>query len=143
MSPDRRSEEGVGLIAAVFLIVVLAMLGTALVRLTVTEQAAVNREMASTYAFFAAETAAQWGMYQVVAQGNSALGGAQPLSGVSVAGLAGCQNSVIPTPGIKKFGSVSPPGGPLDLFQLRVVGTCFPNSPEITRRVLELRFAND
>ncbi|MEF8793842.1 hypothetical protein [Thiohalorhabdus sp.] len=35
------------------------------------EQASTTRAFAFTQAFFAAETAVQWGLYQVIAQGNS------------------------------------------------------------------------
>ena len=59
--PVRGEEPGVGLIAAIFVIVILALLGTALLRLLTTEQASTNREFAYYQAFFAAETAVHRG----------------------------------------------------------------------------------
>ncbi|MEF8793845.1 hypothetical protein [Thiohalorhabdus sp.] len=144
MSPDTKSERGVGLIAAVFVIVVLAMLGTALVRIATTEQSAVSREMASAYAFQAGESVAQWGLYQLIARGNSTFGGVQPLT-APVNGLAACGDSRVDSiqlNGLEQFGTVLTPGGSKDLFRFGAVGVCFPGTPEATRRRLEVRFQN-
>ncbi len=136
---SRPSETGQGLIAAIFVIVVLAMLGTALVRILATEERASGREMASAYAFYAAESTAQWGMYQLIARGNSTFGGTQPLTGPAE-GLAECGTSQV-TGNVQRFGTVNVPGGKRDLFRFEVMGTCFPGRPELTRRELEMRFS--
>ena len=144
MCLEWRDEDGVGLIAAVFVIVVLAMLGTALVRIATTEQSAVSREMASAQAFQAGESVAQWGLYQLIARGDSTFGGAQPLTG-PVNGLAACGDSRVDNSqlnGLEQFGTVAALGTSEVLYRFRVVGVCYPGSPETTRRELEVRFSD-
>lgn len=70
----RRSEQGVALIAAVFVIVVLALVGTVLVRVAGSSLGTADRELASTRALFAARTAAEWGLYQALRKDSSPLG---------------------------------------------------------------------
>lgn len=145
MCPDRRNEEGVGLIAAIFVIVVLALLGTALIRIATTEQSAVNRAMASTHAFYAAEAVRDWGLYQVIAQDNSNLTANPPLTSPG-GGLAECDESEVDDQaldGLEQFGTVPAPAGPKDLSRFRAVGICFSGAPEVSRRQVEVRFAED
>ena len=138
MSPEAlHREAGVGLVAAVFVIVILALLGTALVRLATTEQASVNREFASTKAFFAAESARQWGVYQVV---NDQSPTGAVFSGTLPSGLQGCGNTAIDD--FEHFATV-PTNSTIPnqrLYRLRVSGVCFQNTQEETRRTLEVRF---
>jgi len=132
-------EAGVGLIAAVFVIVILALLGTALTRLLTTEQASVNRELASTQAFFAAETAMQWGLYQVIAQGSSAEG--PVFSGSAPPGLAHCDQG---TRGLIDFGQFGTAPtfstASQELYRFEAEGVCYEGRPEESRRRLEVRF---
>jgi len=134
----------VGTIAAVFVIVVLAMLGTALVALVTTEQRATSREMASVHAFYAAETALQWGMYQVVRKTGSGSfpNSGQPIfQGTPPRGLSSCGDgtgTVQAAP--QQFASNVPArGGAVDLFLFDAVGVCNPGTPVETRRRLEVR----
>ncbi len=59
-------QQGVSIIAAVFLITALALLATAAVQLTSTSQQSLSQEITSVKAYFAAQTGLQWGMYQSV-----------------------------------------------------------------------------
>ncbi|MFA9462301.1 pilus assembly PilX N-terminal domain-containing protein [Thiohalorhabdus methylotrophus] len=140
MSPDSRthSESGVGLVAAVFVIVVLGLLGSALVRLTVTEQASVGREMASLQAFLAAETAVQWGLYHSLnpSGGPSSLPGGGLFAATPPGGLRGCGSSRV-LPG------TNPPERFGPLYRFRAEGLCYPGRTETTRRQVEVRFQED
>ncbi|SCX84990.1 pilus assembly PilX family protein [Thiohalorhabdus denitrificans] len=144
MRPDCRNERGVGLIAAIFVIVVLAMLGTALLRLVTTEQRAVSREMASIQALHAAESAGQWGLYQALARGRSDLGPEGDLLAGAAGGLSPCGPTRIggnDPNGLERFGTVTAPGGEVALFRMEVVGECHPGDADmLTRRRLEVRF---
>jgi len=61
-----KKQHGVSIVAAVFLITVLALLATAAVQLVATGQQSLSQEITSVKAYFAAQTGLQWGMYQSV-----------------------------------------------------------------------------
>jgi len=61
-----KKQRGVSIVAAVFLITVLALLATAAVQLVATGQQSLSQEITSVKAYFAAQTGLQWGMYQAV-----------------------------------------------------------------------------
>ncbi|GIX27828.1 agglutinin biogenesis protein MshP [Pelomicrobium sp. G1] len=81
MSPDRRplralrsrSGRGFSTVTALFLVVVLALLGAALMSVFGLQQAASGLDLQGSRALRAARAGIEWGMYQVlVAQGGSA-----------------------------------------------------------------------
>lgn len=146
MPLERPSREaGVGLIAAIFVIIILGLLGTALIRLLTTEQASVNRELASTQAFFAAETAVQWGIYQAIQKNSSTAG--PVFDGDPPKGLANCDD---PTKALDErtqalidfdhFGTAPTFSSPEKLYRFEVEGVCYQGRPEEARRRLEVRF---
>jgi len=57
-------QQGITLVGALFIIIVMALLGTGLLQLMATSQQSVSQELTSTRAYFAAQSALQWGMYQ-------------------------------------------------------------------------------
>jgi len=148
MCHDPGNQNGVGTVAAVFVIVILAMLGTALIALTTAEQRATSREMASAHAFYAAETALQWGVYQVVQSppgtgtGNFPNNGNPIFVGTPPNGLSGCgdQTAVVQSSPQQFANNVPAVGGAVNLFRFEAVGVCNPGSPVETRRRLEVRF---
>lgn len=145
MFPDPRSEKGIGLIAAIFVIVMLGMLGTALIALLTTEQRATSREVTSARAFYAAETALQWGMYQVLEQGvgpTDTFPASGPFDGPPPQGLAQCGDlTAIKEAAPDRFAKNVPAiGGAVDLFRFNAVGVCNEDTPVETRRRLEARF---
>lgn len=81
MSPDLRRPQaprgpagrGFSTVAALFLVVVLALLGAALMSVFGLQQAASGLDIQGSRALRAAQAGIEWGMYQVlVAQGGSA-----------------------------------------------------------------------
>ncbi len=81
MSPDRRrpralpgpNGRGFSTVAALFLVVVLALLGAALVTVFGLQQTSSSLDLQGARALRAAQAGIEWGMYQVlVAQGGSA-----------------------------------------------------------------------
>jgi len=132
-------EAGVGLIAAVFVIVILALLGTALIRLLTAEQASTNREFASTQAFFAAETAVQWGLYQRIAKTISSTGQVFDKDESLPAGLANCEETrgLI---GFQPMGTAPTFSADQELYRFEVEGVCYEDRAEEASRRLEVRF---
>lgn len=59
-------QRGISLVPALFLLIVLAVLGTAAVRLTAVQQQTVVLAMQSARAFSAARSAAEWAAYQAL-----------------------------------------------------------------------------
>lgn len=77
MSRGPQSQQGFSLIAAVFLLVVLAGLGAYAVRLNTLQQQSVTAALRSAQAFEAARTGAAWGAFRAV---NLGLCGAASLT---------------------------------------------------------------
>lgn len=135
-----RDERGVGLIAAIFVIVVLAMLGTALVRVVSTEHVATTRSFASFKTYLAARTAQEVGLYlELHAPGNNWQDAASlDFSGID--GLSDCGIQGAPTP--EHFGiDVPTVGGDMNFYSGQVTAVCYEGSPEETRRRLEVRWS--
>ena len=61
-----KKQCGVSIIAAIFMITVLALLATAAVQLITTGQQSISQEITSVKAYFASQSGLQWGMYQAV-----------------------------------------------------------------------------
>ena len=64
-----RNQQGITLVGALFIIVVMALLGTGLLQLTATSQQSIGQEITSVKAYFAGHSALQWGMYQATFAG--------------------------------------------------------------------------
>ena len=73
MHPVRRARQaGVGLVTAIFLLVVLAGLGVASVTLFTTQQESSNLDLEGAKAYQAARAGIEWGLYEQLRQGRCA-----------------------------------------------------------------------
>lgn len=63
-------QGGFAYIAAVIVVVVLAMLATAAVRMYTTQQASASQDLLSAQAWQAARAGNEWGLYQALQLGN-------------------------------------------------------------------------
>ncbi|MGW8392092.1 MSHA biogenesis protein MshP [Pseudoduganella sp. HUAS MS19] len=61
-----RNQRGFGYIAAIVVVVVLAMLGVASVRLTTTQQTGIAQDILSARAWQAARAGSEWGLYNAL-----------------------------------------------------------------------------
>ncbi len=61
-----RKQLGVSIVTALFLIIVLALMGAGMVSLLSTSQQSVSQEITSTKTYMAGRSCLQWGMYQSV-----------------------------------------------------------------------------
>jgi MSHA biogenesis protein MshP len=62
-------QSGFALLSAVFLIVVLSLLGAMIVSLSTTQQIGQVRDMFGSQAYFAARTGIEWGAHRVIQSG--------------------------------------------------------------------------
>lgn len=62
-------QRGAALVVAIFLIVVLALLGAVAARLTAVQQQSVNLSLLSERAFLSARSGAQWAAYRALVTG--------------------------------------------------------------------------
>lgn len=74
MTHTRSAQRGFSLVAAVFLLVVLAGLGGYAVRLNTLQQQTVTGALRGAQAFEAARTGAAWGAYRAVSSGACVAG---------------------------------------------------------------------
>lgn len=65
-----RQQQGFAIVAAIFLIVVLALLATGMVQIASTSHTSLTQEYTSARAYLAARSGLQWGMYQTIYTGS-------------------------------------------------------------------------
>ena len=61
-----KRQTGVSIVTAIFLVVVLALMGTGMVSLLTTSQQSISQEITSAKTYMAGRSCLQWGMYQAV-----------------------------------------------------------------------------
>lgn len=66
MFPRYKRQKGVSIVAAIFLIVILALMGAGMVSLLATSQQSINHEITSAKSYMAGRTCLQWSMYQMI-----------------------------------------------------------------------------
>ena len=81
------AQRGFALISAVVLVVVFALLGTAIVSLSNTQQLSSARDLFGSRAYFAAKAGIEWGAYQVLQAGSCNASSTLPALGGSAAGF--------------------------------------------------------
>ena len=73
MTRLRAVQRGFAMVSAVFLVVVLALLGAMIVSLSTTQQVGSVRDLFGSQAYFAARTGIDWGVYRAL-QASSCAG---------------------------------------------------------------------
>lgn len=61
-----KSQSGVSVVTAIFLIVVLTLMGIGMVSILTTSQQSISQEITSAKAYMAGRSCLQWGMYQSI-----------------------------------------------------------------------------
>lgn len=74
----RARQGGFAIISAVFLIVVLSLLGAMMVSLSTTQQVGSARDLLGSRAYFAARAGIDWGSHRVLQSGACAAGSTLP-----------------------------------------------------------------
>jgi len=71
MPHNIKRQSGVSVVTAIFLVVILSLMGIGMVSLLTTSQQSVSQEITSAKAYMAARSCLQWGMYQTVYTANT------------------------------------------------------------------------
>lgn len=66
-----KRQTGVSIVTAIFLVVILSLMGVGMVSLLTTSQQSISQEITSAKAYMASRSCLQWGMYQAVYTGNT------------------------------------------------------------------------
>ena len=61
-----KRQSGVSIVTAIFLVVILSLMGTGMVSILTTSQQSINQEITSAKAYMAGRSCLQWGMYQAI-----------------------------------------------------------------------------
>jgi len=61
-----KKQAGVSVVTAIFLVIVLALMGSGMVSLLTTSQQSISHEITSAKAYMAGRSCLQWGMYQSI-----------------------------------------------------------------------------
>lgn len=83
----RKHQGGFAIVSAVFLLVVLALLGAMIVSMSTTQQVGSARDLAGSRAYFAAKAGIEWGAYQVLQAGSCNASTTLPALSGSAAGF--------------------------------------------------------
>jgi MSHA biogenesis protein MshP len=94
MSLDRQRQRGIGLMAAIFLIVVVAVLVVAITRMVRTSAEAFAQDVVTHRAFLAAESGAQLGLNRVFAPAGGVPACTSWNWNLAQVGLSSCQAHV-------------------------------------------------
>lgn len=134
------AQAGFSLPVAIFVLVLLSLLGAAMTRMLATGAQSVGFEVLSTRAFYAAESGAQWGMNTLFPPVSNPAGTcfAQQDLNFSTSGLAGCSAQVTCAGPVV----VANAGGATSTqFRISSRGTCG-SGTDTTTRVIEVGAQN-
>ncbi len=100
----RRSQRGFAMVAAIFLMVVLALLGGLMVTMSNSQQIGAVRDTQGSRAYYAARAGIEWGAYQVLQAGGPCLATASLPNAVAATGFS-VQVTCSATSGINEGGA--------------------------------------
>lgn len=107
-----RSARGFAVMTAIFLIVVLGLLGTVIVSLATTQSIDSVRDLRGSQAYFAAKAGLEWGVYRVL-QGGGACSGSS-----TVPALAGSASGFTVTVTCAASAPVDEAGSSVTVYQI-------------------------
>jgi MSHA biogenesis protein MshP len=94
----RRAQQGFAIVSAIFLMVVLALLGGLMVSLSNSQQISAVRDVLGTRAYYAARAGMEWGVYQALRTGSCPASAALPAA-VAATGFSvqvACVTNAVP-----------------------------------------------
>ena len=83
-----KAQHGFAIASAIFLLVVLALLGTVMVSLSNTQHISQARDLLGSRAYYAARTGIEWGVYRVLRDNSCAATSTLPALNGSAQGFA-------------------------------------------------------
>jgi len=125
-NPQR--QRGAAMMFAIAIIIVASLLGAAMVRMLRVEQVGVARDVLSTRALLAADSAAQKVMYDLFQTGTACVSPGTSISFAGVSGLNNCSATSSCT-------SYTATGSSKKYYSIRTTGTCGPAADPATRQI--------
>lgn len=124
---DINNQNGFTIVQAIFILVVLALLGTFMVRLSTVQQSTTTQALLQARAYHAGRSGIEWGITQVVNDSVCFSDSTWMVNGYSVS--TSCQ----------RFGPYDEGGGDIYIYNLKAIAT-FSNisSPDFVSRTLEV-----
>lgn len=107
-----RPSRGFALVSAIFLVVVLSLLGAMIVSLSTTQQVGSTRDLLGSRAYFAARAGIEWGVYQVL-QGGGACSASSTLPA-----LAGSAAGITVVVNCSRSGPFDEAGNNVSVYQI-------------------------
>lgn len=125
-----KNQAGVSIVTAIFLVIVLALMGAGMVSLLTTSQQSISHEITSAKAYMAGRSCLQWGMYQSI---YSAANGAYTTSfNDNASGLLNSQC-------VTTINTISNDG--LTFYNINAIATFGSSTdPEFSQRTMRLQF---
>ncbi len=126
-----KRQSGVSIVTAIFLVVVLALMGAGMVSLLTTSQQSISQEITSTKTYMAARSCLQWAMYQAVYDADPWLNNPINLN-FNTAGLINTQCDT-------RFNIINTDS--LQFFNINTIAEYgVANDPEYSQRSMQLQF---
>ncbi len=73
MTPRAGKQPGFALVSAIFLVVVLAVLGVYMATMSGVQQATISKTLMASRVFFGAKAGLEWGIHRAIAAGGTCL----------------------------------------------------------------------
>jgi len=125
-------QKGVSIVTAIFLVIVLALMGAGMVSLLTTSQQSVSHEITSAKTYMAGRSCLQWGMYQAIYSAAAANGSNTTTFNNATSGLSNSQC-------VTAIDTIS--SDSLIFYNINTVATFGSISiPEFSRREMHLQF---
>jgi MSHA biogenesis protein MshP len=86
-TPHTRREGGFALVAAMFIVVILALIGIMMVTIGGMERATATTAMRGSQAYFAARSGVEWGIFRAISAASCVANSTFPLSGSGLDGF--------------------------------------------------------
>jgi MSHA biogenesis protein MshP len=136
----KRTQTGFSLVSAIFLLVVLAFLGSAMVTFSTNQQQSAALDVMGARAYQAARTGVEWGAYQVLRGGGACAGNLPPatFAGTTLSGF-NVAVACVPT----AASEVSAATGTVTVYDLTSTATQggAPGSPDYVERAIQVSIA--
>ena len=127
-SLDPRKQKGLGLVAAIFVITVMALIAVGISNLVVTGQQSYGHEVLSVRAFLAAESGAQLTVNAVIPPSGASTCAATSTETFTVEGLNGCS-------ALMSCSQIGPIDG-ITYYDISSEGRCGSGADQAIRRVV-------
>jgi MSHA biogenesis protein MshP len=137
----KKLQKGFSIVSAIFLLVVLAFLGTAMVTFSVNQQQSAAMDVMGSRAYQAARAGVEWGAYKVL-QGGGACAATTTLPAGTLLGTLG-GFTVVVTCSATAASDMSTQTGTVTVYYLTSTATQggAPGSPDYVERMIQVTIA--